>query len=176
MWVRVVYHEELHESFQRERIDVTIVSGVSEMRQEMAFTVGLISPKWSFFTGTRRVFLLLSCAYKLFCSIRNTDVAKEPELFLCCFSIESPDLGPRVTAVRCPRSAQLTPDGSSPALSAGAAPSFDAPILAGPCPACPGAPPSPGSSSSRCAGFASGGPSPRHDSRPEASCAPLSPF
>lgn len=154
------------------------LSGVIEMRQEMAFNLELISRKWSFI-GIMSIFLLLPCVCKLFCSMRNTDVAKEPKLFLCCFLIQSPDLGLSAVMVRCLvlAASHCSPqDDSLPALSAWAAPSFDAPILAGLCQACPGAPPFPGSSSSHCAGFASGGPSPHHDSQPEASCAPLFPF
>lgn len=154
------------------------LSWVIEMRQEMAFNLELISRKWSFI-GIMSIFLLLPCVCKLFCSMRNTDVAKEPKLFLCSFLMQSIDLDLSVVMVQCLMLAgsHCSPQHDFlPALSAWAAPSFDAPILAGLYQACPGAPPFPGSSSSHCAGSASGGPSPHHDSQPEASCAPLFPF
>lgn len=150
---------------------------------EMTSNLELISHKWSFI-GIMSIFLLLPCVYKLFRNMRNIDVAKEAKSFLCCFLMLSLELGLSVVMIQWPhsfRQALLTqddslPDSSLPALSAWAAPSFDGPILAGPYQACPRAPPFPGSSSSHCAGFASGGPSPHCDCQPEASCAPLFPF
>lgn len=145
---------------------------------KMAFNLELISRKWSFIE-IMSIFLLLPCVCKLFCCMRNTDVAKEPKLFLSCFLTQSLDLGLSVVMAQhlMLAASRCSPqDDSLPALSAWAAPSFDAPILAGLYQACPGAPPFPGSNSSHCAGFASGGPSPHHDSQPEASCAPLFPF
>lgn len=149
----------------------------------MTSNLELSSHKWSFI-GITSIFLLLLCVYKLFCSMRNIDVAKEVKSLLCCFLMLSLELGLSVVMVQRPhsfRQALLTqddslPEDSLPALSASAAPSFDGPILAGLCQACPRAPPFPGSSSSHCAGFASEDPSRHCDCQPEASCAPLFPF
>lgn len=66
----------------------------------MAFNLELISHKWSFI-GIMSIFLLLPCVCKLFCSMRNTDVAKEPKLFLCCFLMQSLDLDLSVVMVQC---------------------------------------------------------------------------
>lgn len=65
----------------------------------MAFNLDLISHECSFI-GLMSIFLLLPWACKLFCIMGNTDVAKEPKLFLRCFLLQFLDLGLRVVMVQ----------------------------------------------------------------------------